>query len=669
MSAKKSYLSLIVALSLALIASLAVGAGSPGAEPPAPNSVPLGTAFTYQGRLTDDAGLAVDGTCDFQFSLWDDPAAGAQVGPLLNPTGVAVTKGLFTVALDFGGGAFTGPARWLEIAVRCAGDPGYTPLSPRQPLTPAPYALALPGLWTQQNETSPNLIGGHTDNGVSSGVVGATIGGGGEEGKPNQVTDAWGTVGGGAANHAGDGDADPNNAGGATVGGGRGNTASGSFSAVGGGNTNTASYDNATVGGGAGNTASGLRATVGGGLINTASGEGATVGGGSSNVVTGTFGTISGGIGNTASAGFGTIAGGGWTEWGNPATANRVTDLRGTVGGGGNNQAGDGDANGGNAVGATVAGGEGNTASAPAATVGGGVLNTAGAGQATVGGGGTNTAGGSGATVAGGAANNASSQWATVGGGSDNTASGGSSTVPGGWHNRAEGDFGLAAGRCAVAHHAGAFVWGDATEADVTSSGDNQFIVRANGGLWFGQATTAVTPTIGAGVFISTSTGAYLSTGGTWANASDRNLKANLAPVDGRQVLARLAEVPIATWNYTTQDASVRHMGPTAQDFYAAFGLGDDETHIATVDADGVALAAIQGLYAENQALKVENAAQQAQIDALEARLSALEQAHGTPNAQAGRQPSPLWRAARRPAPRRRRGRPASHARPPMTKL
>ena len=79
MNANKLHLSLIVALSLALIASLAVGAGSPGAEPPTSNT-PLGTAFTYQGRLTDEAGVPVDDTCDFQFSLWDDPDAGTQVG-------------------------------------------------------------------------------------------------------------------------------------------------------------------------------------------------------------------------------------------------------------------------------------------------------------------------------------------------------------------------------------------------------------------------------------------------------------------------------------------------------------------------------------------------------------------------------------------------------------
>jgi len=108
-------------------------------------------------------------------------------------------------------------------------------------------------------------------------------------------------------------------------------------------------------------------------------------------------------------------------------------------------------------------------------------------------------------------------------------------------------------------------------------------------------------------------------------------------------VLARLMRVPVSTWSYTGQDASIRHMGPMAQDFYAAFGLGEDNKHISTVDADGVALAAIQGLAAQNQALAAENAAlksqaagQQQAIDdlqrqnaAMEARLAALEAAVG----------------------------------------
>jgi len=146
-------------------------------------------------------------------------------------------------------------------------------------------------------------------------------------------------------------------------------------------------------------------------------------------------------------------------------------------------------------------------------------------------------------------------------------------------------------------------------------------------GLWLGQASTAITPTIGAGVFISTSTGAYLSSGGTWTNASDRNLKANLAPVDGGRSWPPGRGAGGHLELYLAGPLCPPHW-PDGQDFYAAFGLGEDDTHISTVDADGVALAAIQGLYAENQALKAENSAQQAQIDALAARLDALEQAH-----------------------------------------
>ena len=92
--------------------------------------------------------------------------------------------------------------------------------------------------------------------------------------------------------------------------------------------------------------------------------------------------------------------------------------------------------------------------------------------------------------------------------------------------------------------------------------------------------------------------------------------------VDGHSILERLAALPIATWNYKTQDDSVRHMGPMAQDFREAFGLGEDETHISTVDSEGVALAAIQALYQEKQQ-EVNHL--QEQLTKLEKRLVALE--------------------------------------------
>jgi hypothetical protein len=78
---------------------------------------------------------------------------------------------------------------------------------------------------------------------------------------------------------------------------------------------------------------------------------------------------------------------------------------------------------------------------------------------------------------------------------------------------------------------------------------------------------------------------------------SDRNAKSGFAPVDSREVLERVAGLPISQWHFKEDDSKARHIGPVAQDFHAAFGTGRDDKHITSVDADGVALAAIQGLY------------------------------------------------------------------------
>lgn len=78
---------------------------------------------------------------------------------------------------------------------------------------------------------------------------------------------------------------------------------------------------------------------------------------------------------------------------------------------------------------------------------------------------------------------------------------------------------------------------------------------------------------------------------------SDRDLKSNFSAVNPRFILDRLASVPVQMWRYKSEPDGVRHIGPVAQDFRAAFGLGDSDKTINTVDAQGVALAAIQGLY------------------------------------------------------------------------
>lgn len=101
----------------------------------------LGTSFSYQGRLVD-AGSPANGAYDLRFILYDAETGGAQVGATDDAADVAVTNGLFTTTLDFGATAFNGDARWVEIAIRAGSSSGtYTVLSPRQPVSPAPYAL------------------------------------------------------------------------------------------------------------------------------------------------------------------------------------------------------------------------------------------------------------------------------------------------------------------------------------------------------------------------------------------------------------------------------------------------------------------------------------------------------------------------------------------------
>jgi hypothetical protein len=121
------------------------------------------------------------------------------------------------------------------------------------------------------------------------------------------------------------------------------------------------------------------------------------------------------------------------------------------------------------------------------ATIGGGAGNliTATAAYGTIGGGQSNTASGSNATIGGGSSNTANAWYATVGGGYGNTASGYAATVPGGRDNTAQGMYSFAAGYRAKANHQGAFVWADSTDADFASTANNQFAVRATGGVSF----------------------------------------------------------------------------------------------------------------------------------------------------------------------------------------
>lgn len=167
--------------------------------------------------------------------------------------------------------------------------------------------------------------------------------------------------------------------------------------------------------------------------------------------------------------------------------------------------------------------------------------------------------------------------------------SSGPASVALGQSNQATGWFSMALGRTARALHNGSVVIGDGcasfTSDYVGSTANNQFVVRGCGGI---KMYTTMNLTSGVEVAAG---------GGSWSSLSDRARKENFAAVDPVMVLQKVAALPIQTWNYKTQDPSIRHIGPTAQDFRAAFGLGENDTTINTVDADGTALAAIQGLH------------------------------------------------------------------------
>jgi hypothetical protein len=153
------------------------------------------------------------------------------------------------------------------------------------------------------------------------------------------------------------------------------------------------------------------------------------------------------------------------------------------------------------------------------------------------------------------------------------------------------------------------------------------------------------------------------ASGNSWSSISDRSVKDNFADVDSHQLLEALAAMPVQTWNLKSQSPEMRHIGPVSQDFNAEFaylfGEVESPVYINTMDAIGVSLAAVQGLYElsleqaarieeledANATLGEENAAQQHQLDALDARLSALEsataQAAGPAPLSWGR--APLW--------------------------
>ena len=550
-----------------------------------------GTAFTYQGRLNTN-GVAYTGAAEFQFTLWDAASGGSAVATN-NPASLVatVTDGLFTVTLDFGLNPFNGQPRFLDTEVRTVIGP-FTTLTPRQPITPTPYALRALNLTT-------NGLAGTYGNAVTF-----------------------------------------NNA----------------------GNSFAGAFNGALSGNGSGLT--NLNATTLGGLSSATFWK--TNGNAGANPTNGAF------LGTTDSLPLEFKVSGHRALRLEPDFSGFYPNL---IAGSDDNSIAAG------LTSSVIAGGEENNillsagrSFEGASVISGGVGNSIGATLS----GGTFLFGGAN-FIGGGHGNNirAAADFCTIGGGENNVIATNSqyATIPGGDSNSAT-NHAFAAGRRAKANHQGAFVWADSQNADFASTASNQFLIRASGGVGIGTASPSrelevqhagdteiglkstdtgghlwtlqsssvsgsanvdasfqiIDRTLGGlrlligtngnvGIGTSNPTNKLQVIGGITCTAliqtSDRNAKENFKPVSPSDVLAKVAALPISSWNFKEMHDG-RHLGPMAQDFYAAFNLGGSDTSITVVDEGGVTLAAIQGL---NQKLNEKDA----EIQQLKQRLDKLE--------------------------------------------
>ena len=291
-------------------------------------------------------------------------------------------------------------------------------------------------------------------------------------------------------------------------------------------------------------------------------GENSFVGGGESNQVTGYHSVIVGGKMNSTGVDYSVIVGGSY---------NTNEGLYSFTGGGNGNDA-QGYAN-------TLVGGRRNTINfSTDSFIGGGVSNKIGNDSFLM----------SYATLSGGRSNQARASFSVISGGEANVVTGSYGAIAGGYGCIAT-NYAFATGVRSKATNTGSFVWCGQDGVDTTSTNNNSFTVRCQGGARF-LTTSAQTPAALVGV--------TLAGGATaWAVLSDSNAKTGFQPIRQREVLSKVAALPVRAWEYK-HDPGRRYLGPTSQDFRASFGLGND-TSINTLDADGVLFASVQGLVQE----------------------------------------------------------------------
>ena len=587
--------------------------------------------LNYQGRVTVGGTNLTTNAAHFKFALVDGSGAAVfwkndgttTTNEPANSVSVAVEQGSYSTLLGdtslvnmaaLPPTVFTNGNVNLRVWFSAGGTNPFVKLSPDQRIAAAGYALRAA---TADSVAITNISGDFAVTGTLR--VGQIVGGSNSSASSFSAVVAGGLGNTAAADHTLVGGGQSNSAGAsyATVVGGHGNSAGTNYAAVGGGRYNSADGEGAAVSGGQSNSAVRMASMVGGGLRNTAQTAGstvsggedntaglyfvfgdnrqlttidnthATVGGGQSNNATGEYSAIIGGSNNMASGYISTVGGG----FGNKANANYAAVFGGfsNTASGQYSAVGGGDQNAAGGQRATVAGGLQNQAPGEYGAVGGGYGNLADNGWATVGGGYASTASGLRSTVAGGKNNLASGFVATVGGGEFSSAQGNYSTVSGGYINDATGLYSTVPGGArAKATNSGSFVWSGDDSENTASWADNTFTIRCEGGARFYTAN-------GTGVGVS-----LAASGTSWASLSDSNSKTDFETIKPREILSKVAAMPVTSWHYK-HDLHRRYIGPMAQDFHAAFGLGSDDKTISTLDSDGVMYAAIQGLVEELQ--------------------------------------------------------------------
>lgn len=497
------------------------------------------TSFSYQGRLTDSS-LSANGSYDFEFVLYDS-AGNIVASNMTMTTGVQVVNGIFTVKLDFGAASFPGADRFLEIRVKKPAVADYTPLSPRQQINSAPYAVRA-------------ISASQADSAINA--------------------------------------------------------------------TNAANASSATM-------SYNVYPTSGDNVISALNNAATNTTISSSRLSADVVKLTPNATQNSTTTNFSTA----------------ILDATATTVDNGNNVLGASrfrlNADGGFYISATTTLEEGF-----------GAVPTSGEGMRMM------WYPGKYAFRAGKLDSNFPTLWdeANIGSGSfafglNNLASG-MNAISFGERARATGNNSIAIGQATKAYGANSIAIGKyATTCQVgncdsptfyngvvnisdgcagflseglTASADNQINMRGCGGFRF-----FTNQNLSAGVQVA-------SGGGSWSSLSDRNMKENFIAVDKRDILQKVLKIPVSTWNYKSQEAAIRHIGVMAQDFKAAFGVGENDKMITTVDADGVALAAIQGLNEkleentaelkkENERLKQKLDAQQTQLKQQQATIDALK--------------------------------------------